>query len=154
MFDSGNNVNIAKGAILSVNSSENDWDHRKNVVKTFDNVGDAKNFIECVAVYADVFGNVYEPRDRHDKEFLTAVRNLSEDNLRYLDARYETDTIKILNLADGEDYEKVVQDIRELLSEMSYDVMGGSEGYACRCLDDWYVYEVNAPIIVNVVHHS
>ncbi len=152
MFDSGNDVDIASGYILSVNSSENDYDHRKNLLKLFGTFYEAKNYIECVQVFAEHFGNHYGSYS--DKADTFPVEKLTQDNLNFLAIEYDAESLKSFAETTGTVRLAILDTIRDLLSEMCYDVLGSSECYACRVLDSWYIYEVTKPITSKVVLRS
>ena len=149
MFNLSGDTVFKKGFMLSVFSSENDYDHLKTKSKHFETLEEAKTFIECVEIYASVFGNHYGRGDKLRETFDLSV--FRENHLKLIfyyadDPEYYIDIFKnwseksVNEVVDAKDY------LFDSLSEMCYEIMDGSEDYVCRVLEQYAIHEIKEDI--------
>lgn len=155
LFNSnGKSAPIPSGALLVVDSWENDGDNCQTKVKHFDNAAEAKMHLRITKAFGKQYGN-----ESDINIFALDVSQVDRDVLEYINSRVqESDPfigfLEILDDPDSEVHEHALSMLIEEMREIASEMLGSSEYYACRVFDGGCVYALPDGINLSAIEVS
>lgn len=137
----GKSAPIPRGFLLAVDSWENDGDLYQTEFKHFDTEAEASMHLRITKVFADQYGN----EDSIFSESLDTSK-IDRDILEYIIARLIQEDYLLVGLLEalGDPYSESHEDALKVLCNEMHDIsrelLGYSEHYACRVFDGGSVY--------------